>query len=122
VPGKAKEATVFSSLGWGEIMVLAVVALIVFGPDRLPGVTRDAAKMLKQVRTMAQGARTQLKSELGPEFADVDLDSLNPRTFVRKHLFEDLDDPFSDEATSRPAQPQKPLSEGEAAPYDPDAT
>lgn len=113
----------FSSLGWGEILVLAVVALIVFGPDRLPGVTRDAAKMLKQVRGMAQGARTQLKSELGPEFADVDLDSLNPRTFVRKHLFEDIDDdPFSDEASSRPAPSQKPLQQGEAAPYDTDAT
>jgi len=114
---------VFSSLGWGEIALLAVVALVVFGPERLPGFAKDAARLLRQARQTAQGARNQLKSELGPEFADLDLDSLNPRTFVRKHLFEDLDDdPFAEESDSRPAVEQKPLAEGEAAPYDSDAT
>jgi sec-independent protein translocase protein TatB len=120
---------VFSSIGWGEIFVLGMLALIIFGPERLPGLAKDAAKALKTVRETAQGARNQLKSELGPEFADVDLDSLNPRTFVRKHLFEGIDDdPFGDDSSSssssadRPAVTQKPLSEGELAPYDLDAT
>jgi sec-independent protein translocase protein TatB len=118
---------VFSSLGWGEIFVLGMLALIIFGPERLPGLAKDAAKALKQLRETAQGARSQLKSELGPEFADVDLDSLNPKTFVRKHLLEGLDDdPFSDDPTStessRPVITQKPLAQGEAAPYDVDAT
>jgi sec-independent protein translocase protein TatB len=120
---------VFSSIGWGEIFVLGMLALIIFGPERLPGLAKDAAKALKTVRETAQGARNQLKSELGPEFADVDLDSLNPRTFVRKHLFEGIDDdPFGDDPSSsssvsdRPAVTQKPLSEGELAPYDLDAT
>lgn len=117
----------FNSVGWGEIALLALLALFVFGPERLPGLAKDAAKALKTVRQTAQGARNQLKSELGPEFGDIDLDSLNPRTFVRKHLFEDLDDdPFSDSddegADARPMQQQKPLTEGESAPYDTDAT
>lgn len=117
----------FSSIGWGELFVLGMLALIIFGPDRLPGLAKDAAKALKQVRETAQGARNQLKDELGPEFADVDLESLNPRTFVRKHLFEGIDDdPFSDNPSSssydRPAVTQKPLTEGESAPYDADAT
>jgi sec-independent protein translocase protein TatB len=118
---------VFSSLGWGEIFVLGMLALIIFGPERLPGLAKDAAKALKQLRETAQGARSQLKSELGPEFADVDLDSLNPKTFVRKHLLEGLDDdPFAEDPTStessRPVITQKPLAQGEAAPYDVDAT
>lgn len=110
----------FNSLGWGELMLLAVLALIIFGPDKLPGYTKDLARGLKSLRKTAMGARNQLRSELGPEFADIDLDSLNPRTFVRKHLFEGLDDdPFADDY-NKPAQ--EPLKEGELAPYDLDAT
>jgi len=115
---------VFGSLGWGEIAMLLVVALLVFGPDKLPSVARDAARVLKQLRSMAQGARTQLKSELGPEFADFDLDSLNPRSFVRKHLLEGEDEPDEPPGSpgTRPTPPQPPLRNGERAPYDPDAT
>jgi Tat protein translocase TatB subunit len=118
----------FNSLGWGEVLALIVIALFVFGPDRLPKVAKDAGRMLRQLREMANGAKTQLKSELGPEFADLDLDSLNPRTFVRKHLLED--DPLGDEPHRNGASngysngrtQQAPLKENERPPYDPDAT
>lgn len=105
----------FGSLGWLEIGTLLVVALLVFGPDKLPSVARDAARMLRELRNMAQGARTQLKSELGPEFADFDLDSLNPRTFVRKHLLEGEDDPLGDLETGQPAPPVEPPAAGAPA-------
>jgi sec-independent protein translocase protein TatB len=84
---------VFNSVGWGEIAVLLVIGLFVFGPERLPKVARDAARTLRQFRQMAAGMREELRSELGPELADFDLRTLHPRTFVRKHLFED-DDPL----------------------------
>jgi sec-independent protein translocase protein TatB len=117
---------VFGNLGWLEIGMLLVVALLVFGPDKLPAVARDAGRMLRELRKMAQGARTQLKSELGPEFADFDFDSLNPRTFVRKHLLEDIED-VDDQVPHRPAgepspTPGQPSRDGERAPYDPDTT
>ena len=117
----------FGSLGWGEILALVVIALFIFGPDKLPRVARDAGRMLRQLREMANGARTQLKSELGPEFADLDFDSLNPRTFVRKHLFED-DDPLEElknlaNPLADPVRPASaPLREGERPPFDPDTT
>jgi sec-independent protein translocase protein TatB len=136
---------VFGSLGWLEIGMLVVVALLVFGPDKLPSVARDAARVLRQLRSMAQGARTQLKSELGPEFADFDLDSLNPRTFVRKHLLEGDDDLFdlnddnplrpgadrpagangsATAAGTPPVAPAAPAAakDAPAVPFDPDAT
>jgi sec-independent protein translocase protein TatB len=125
---------VFGSLGWLEIGMLFVVALLVFGPDKLPTVARDAARVLRQLRSMAQGARTQLKSELGPEFADFDLDTLNPRSFVRKHLLEgdEDDDPLglrdesplrSTSTTPEPASPPAtPATEARPAAFDPDAT
>lgn len=137
------------NIGPLELMVLAVVGLIVLGPDRLPGLARDAARMLRTLRDMATGARTQLRDELGPEFADVDLRNLNPRTAIsRMVLGDDADavrrfDPrasmqgmlFGDEPESASSNgaavsmekpvappPPKPLARGEAAPFDPDAT
>ncbi|MBI1759486.1 MAG: twin-arginine translocase subunit TatB [Actinobacteria bacterium] len=117
----------FGSLGWSEILLLFVVSLVVFGPDKLPQVARDAGRMLRQVREMAQGARNQLRSELGPEFGDLDLNSLNPKTFVRKHLFEG-DDPFTDPLRMADPSPGRrpggsaPLRDGEPPPYDTEAT
>ena len=76
-------------IGPMEIVVLALVGLIVLGPDRLPGLARDAARMLRTLRDMSTGAREQLRDELGPEFADIDLRSLNPRTAVQRAVFGD---------------------------------
>jgi sec-independent protein translocase protein TatB len=116
----------FGSLGLGEILTLLVVGLIVFGPDKLPQVARDAARVLRQLRAMAQGASGQLRSELGPEFADLDLDSLNPKTFVRKHLLGDeslVDDiPRVGEVRLDASPPQPTSRAGERPPFDPDTT
>lgn len=108
----------FGSLGWPEMITLLVVALLVFGPDKLPQVAREAAQMLKTVRGLAKDARTQIKTELGPEFSDFDLDSLNPRSFVRKNLFEDDDDDVP--APRRDAQAKRTERRDDSAPYDPD--
>jgi sec-independent protein translocase protein TatB len=77
------------NVGPVEALILAIVALIVVGPDRLPQLARDAARMLRTLRDMATGARQQLRDELGPEFADVDLRNLNPRTAVQRAVFGD---------------------------------
>jgi len=93
-------------VGVPEFLVLAMIAIIVFGPDKLPGMARKAAKAISYVRQMAGTAQNQLKSELGPEFDDLDFRDLNPKTFVQKHLFSDVDplitdlkDQFSDIST-----------------------
>lgn len=86
----------FDSIGLGEIMMLLLGALFIFGPDRLPGLARDAAGALKRLRQTVTGARGQIHEQLGPDFdhlKDVDLRSLNPKTFIRKHLLEDEQSP-----------------------------
>jgi sec-independent protein translocase protein TatB len=70
--------------------VLVVLALVIFG-DKLPQVAGQAGRMLRQLRQMADSAKADLQEGLGPEFKDFDLNDLNPKTFVRKHLFEDDD-------------------------------
>ena len=123
----------FFNLGPFEIGVLVIVALVVFGPDRLPTLARDAARMVKTLRDLAQGARTQLRDELGPELGNIDLASLNPRTALRRALLDDDEDetttaprPATTTAATEPeppvAAPQRPLTRGEEAPYDGDAT
>lgn len=103
-------------VGPAEFLVLAIVGIFVFGPDRLPEVARQAAKLLRSARTTLASARTQLSDELGPEFSDLDLRDLNARSLIQKHLLDDLDD----EVPLRPGH--QPLTEGERAPYDEEAT
>lgn len=79
----------FNSIGWGEIMLLLIVALFIFGPDRLPSMAKEAAGAMQKVRGFVTGARAQIREELGEEFADIDLRSLNPREFVRRQLLDD---------------------------------
>jgi sec-independent protein translocase protein TatB len=79
-------------IGIPEFLVLAVAALFIFGPDRLPDIARQAARGIRTVRGMAANARRELTKELGPEFEDFDINDLNPRTFVKKRLLSDLDE------------------------------
>jgi sec-independent protein translocase protein TatB len=109
----------FNNLGWQEIVILAIVGLIIFGPDRLPKAVADLGKTLRQLRTMARGAAEDLRTELGPELADMDLRNLHPRRFVEDALFGDDDTPGTT-ATPRPVTAV--LAEDERPPYDPDAT
>lgn len=101
--------------------VIAFVAVLVFGPDRLPDLAKQAGQMVKQVRQIARAARDELREELGPEFADLELRDLDPRAIVRKHIAEVLADE-DEEPTTRYRPGQRPLLEGERPPYDLDAT
>jgi sec-independent protein translocase protein TatB len=73
-----------------KILVLAVIALIVFGPNELPKVASQAGRMLRDLRKIAEGAKADLREGLGPEFQDFDFEDLNPRRFVQKHLMDDV--------------------------------
>ncbi|MCK9921344.1 Sec-independent protein translocase protein TatB [Frankia sp. AgPm24] len=104
----------FNGVGWGEVAVLLVIGLFVFGPDRLPKAARDAGRMLRQLRQTATGMRNDLRSELGPEFDDLDIRDLHPKTFVRKHLFDD--EPLPPYLTKRTSLDALLLAEDTATP------
>ena len=73
-----------------KLLVLAVLALIVFGPNELPKIAAQAGRAVRDLRRIADGAKADLREGLGPEFSGFDLDDLNPRRFVQKHVFSDL--------------------------------
>jgi sec-independent protein translocase protein TatB len=118
------------SVGLPEFAVLLIVAVFVFGPDKLPDLARQAGRMVRTLREFAGNARSELRKELGPEFSDLDVSDLNPRTLVQKHVlgaFDGVldDDDDADVAVSRPTPRRwgdRPLAPGEQPPYDRDAT
>jgi sec-independent protein translocase protein TatB len=131
-----------------EFLTLAVIAVIVFGPDKLPKLAADAGRLIRTVRQYVNGARADLRRELGPEFADVRLSDLTPRGIVKRTLGPDADvfddlradldfrkdvDLRKEVSLTKPTIDLRapllrdkpdfvPLGDGERAPYDPDAT
>ncbi|BCJ29000.1 Sec-independent protein translocase subunit TatB [Actinocatenispora sera] len=78
----------FDSLGWPEILVLVLIGLFIFGPDKLPKLISDGVNMIRQLRRMATNATGDLSRELG---TDISLEDLHPKTFVRKHILSEDD-------------------------------
>jgi sec-independent protein translocase protein TatB len=135
----------FANVGWGEMLVLLVVGLVVLGPERLPGAIRWTSTALRQARDYLSGMTTQLREDIGPEFDDLreplselqKLRGLTPRAALAKHLFDGDDSLFTgqfdrpsvsapDSVSAQPAVPPsstapEPPAAG-PAPFDSDAT
>ena len=77
-------------IGLPELAVIAIVAIFVFGPDRLPELARQAGRFVRRVKGFADSARDQLREELGPGYADLELRDLDPRAFIRAQIAEVL--------------------------------
>ena len=106
-------------IGLPELAIIAFVAVIVFGPDRLPEFARQAGRFFRTMRNLAQNAQSSLREELGPEYADLKLADLDPRQAIRKHILEAMEDDF-DEPSPTPAY--EVLGQDERPPYDHEAT
>jgi sec-independent protein translocase protein TatB len=134
---------VFANVGWGEMLVLVVVGLVILGPERLPGAIRWAANALRQARDYLSDMSNQLRQDIGPEFDDLreplselqKLRGMTPRAALTKHLLDGDDSIFSvfdrplskqDGMPSPPTPPTAPpsprLSDERPAPFDSDAT
>ena len=73
-------------IGFEKLLTLAILAAILIGPDKLPQFAVDAARFIQKIRNMSRQVLTELKSELGPEFANLDIQDLHPKKFIAKHL------------------------------------
>lgn len=101
-------------MGIPEIGLIMVVALLLFGPDKLPGLAKQAAGFVRTVRQMADNAKQDLGRELGEDFSDLDLRSLDPREIVRRNFLEDT--------TPAAVKETRILRPGEKPPFDAEAT
>ena len=107
-------------IGFGELAVIAFIAVLVFGPDKLPVLAKQAGQFLHKAKTFANTARDELRTELGPAYSDLELRDLDPRTIVRKHVIEAMEDAEAESSPQRGGL--RPLAAGEIPPYDVEAT
>ncbi|MFF3914823.1 sec-independent translocase [Streptomyces sp. NPDC001852] len=79
----------FNDIGPLELLTIIVIAVLVFGPDKLPKVIQDITRTIRKIREFSESAKEDIRSELGPEFKDFEFEDLNPKTFIRKQLDND---------------------------------
>ena len=70
----------FFGIGLFELVMIAVVALLVLGPERLPGAMREVAKWMRQLRNIS----SEFQSQFSEEFKM--LDEINPRRIINDAL------------------------------------
>ena len=124
-------------LTFDKLIIIAVIAVFLIGPDRLPGYAAQLARLVRSLRAMADGAKDRMREEMGPEFDEVDWKKLDPRQYdprriIREALLEDPtpagEKPKSAELpTKRYVESayemrQRRLGKGRPAPYDVEAT
>ncbi|WP_326754617.1 sec-independent translocase [Streptomyces hirsutus] len=79
----------FNDIGPLELVTLVILAVLVFGPDKLPKVIQDVTRTIRKIRDFSDSAKQDIREELGPEFKDFEFEDLNPKTFIRKQLDND---------------------------------
>lgn len=125
----------FLGINGGEFVVLAILAVVILGPEKLPEYAKKLANLVKELRRMANGAREQLREEVGDEVADMDWSKLDPRQYdPRRIIKEALVDEFDDAVKAAKAPAAAPvrksilpvmterLAANEPAPFDTEAT
>jgi sec-independent protein translocase protein TatB len=112
------------NVGIGEIFVILLVCLVVFGPERLPEMARKAGRLIGQLQLLTQGALDQLKEEAGDELNLPDLRVGSLRAQARDYLRELMDIDAQMVELQRERQRLRAALEGEPerVPFDHEAT
>ncbi|MFD9908626.1 sec-independent translocase [Streptomyces sp. NPDC059063] len=79
----------FNDIGVFEIVTLVILAVLIFGPDKLPKLIQDVSRTVRKIRQFSDSAKQDIRNELGPEFKDFEFEDLNPKKFIRKQLEND---------------------------------
>jgi sec-independent protein translocase protein TatB len=105
-----------------KLVIIAVIAVFLVGPNRLPRYAAQLGQWARNLRNMATNATEKMREELGPEFDDVDWRKLDPRQYDPRRIIRDalLDDEPAP-TLSRPAKSTR-LDDGALPPYDSEAT
>ncbi|MET0468477.1 MAG: sec-independent translocase [Aeromicrobium sp.] len=104
-------------MGVAEVGLILVVALLVFGPEKLPELAKQAGGFVRTMKKMADNAKNDLGREMGQDLSELNLRDLDPREIVRRNLFDDDGD-----TTPAATKETRILRPGETPPFDPEAT
>lgn len=121
-------------LTFEKLLLIGLIAVLLIGPDRLPGYAAQFGRLIRSLRDMANGAKDRMRDEMGPDYDDVDWKKLDPRQYdprriIREALVEEpaATKPAATSAMTAPresayAQRQRLIREGRPAPFDSEAT
>ena len=121
-------------LSFEKLFIIAIIAVILLGPERLPYYASQLAKLVRGMRDLANGAKERMREEMGPDFDEVDWKKLDPRQYdprriIREALIDDEPVPVIKPASivkphseSAYAQRMRIQREGKPAPFDTEAT
>lgn len=124
-------------MSWGltfeKLLLIGLIAVILIGPDRLPGYAAQFGRLIRSLRDMANGAKDRMREEMGPDYDDVDWKKLDPRQYDPRRIIREalVDEPATTAAAttvaaapreSAYAQRQRLIREGRPAPFDSEAT
>src|SRR3954470_18295666 len=118
-------------LTFEKLLLIAVLAVVLLGPDRLPRYAAQLARLVKSLKAFTEGAKVRMREEMGPEFDEVDWKKLDPRQYdprriIREALLEES--PGEPAGAIKPvtqsayAQRRMPLTAGAVPPYDTEST
>ena len=117
-------------LTFDKLLIVAVIAAFLIGPERLPTYAAKLGQLVRSLRDFANGAKTRMRDEMGPEFDEVDWKKLDPRQYdprriIREALLEDqpaAPGAIKPVTQSAYAQRRMPLTAGALPPYDTEST
>jgi sec-independent protein translocase protein TatB len=111
-------------LTFDKLLIVGIIAVFVVGPQRLPFYASQLARLVKSLRTMADGAKDRMREEMGPDFDDVDWKRLDPRQYdPRRIIREALLDDEASYPVVKPVSRSGPVEQdGAPAPYDSEST
>lgn len=116
-------------LTFDKLLIIAIIAVFLLGPERLPYYASQLARLVRRLRDMANGAKERMRDEMGPDFDDIDWKKLDPRQYDPRRIIRDAlleeDEPaprVKPPIESAYAQRQRRIAEGAKAPFDGEAT
>src|SRR3954462_634070 len=114
-------------LTFEKLLLLAVLAVVLLGPDRLPRYAAQLARLVKSLKSLTDNAKDRMREEMGPEVDEVDWKKLDPRQYDPRRIIREAlpDDPAAGTAVVAPAPrpvPRAPAEPGVPAPFDAEAT
>jgi sec-independent protein translocase protein TatB len=81
-------------IGISHLVVIAIVGILVLGPEKLPGFIRDAVRVWRTLRGLATDAQLKITGELLPDVSE-EVRSLHPRQLAAHLLLGDDTDPHA---------------------------
>lgn len=99
-------------LTFEKLVIIAVIAGLLLGPQRLPYYASQLAKLTRTLRNLANGARERMREEMGDEFEEVDWKKLDPRQYDPRRIIREA---LLDDGSGEDAPPQLVRPAGSAA-------